>query len=47
VEIFGWNFSANFYSSPEPIDVSSAAQVTAAENVHNQAAIPTKSIEAD
>jgi hypothetical protein len=33
VEIFGWNFSASFYSSPERFALSSAAQVTAAQTV--------------
>jgi hypothetical protein len=33
VEIFGWNFSANDYSSPQFIALSSAALVTAARRV--------------
>jgi hypothetical protein len=45
VEIFGWNFSANSYSSPERTTLSSAAQVTAAKTVHNQAGISIKAIE--
>jgi len=45
VEIFGWNFSANSYSSPERTTLSSAAQVTAAKTVHNQAGISINAIE--
>jgi len=33
VENFGWNFSANDYSEPECMVLSSAAMVTAAEKV--------------
>jgi hypothetical protein len=33
VENFGWNFSANDYSLPEGVVLSSAAMVTAAETV--------------
>jgi hypothetical protein len=35
VKIFGWNFVANFYSSPEGIVLSSTAQVNAAQSVHS------------
>jgi len=35
VKIFGWNFLANFYSSPEGIALSSTARVNAAQNVHS------------
>jgi hypothetical protein len=35
VKIFGWNFLANFYSSPEGIALSSTAQVNAAQSVHS------------
>jgi hypothetical protein len=35
VENFGWNFSANHYSEPEGVVLSSAAMVTAAETVQN------------
>jgi hypothetical protein len=34
VKIFGWNFLANFYSSPEGLALSSTAQVNAAQSVH-------------
>jgi hypothetical protein len=33
VENFGWSFSANDYSEPEGVVLSSAAMVTAAETV--------------
>jgi len=33
VENFGWNFSANHYSEPQSIGLSSAALVTAAQAV--------------
>jgi hypothetical protein len=33
VENFGWNFSANIYSEPATIVLSSSAMVTAAEKV--------------
>lgn len=39
MEIFGWNFSANFYSSPEHTALSSAAQVTAAKTVHKSSSL--------
>jgi hypothetical protein len=35
VENFGWNFSANDYSEPEDVVLSSGAMVTAAETVQN------------
>jgi hypothetical protein len=35
VENFGWNLSANDYSVPEGVVLSSAAMVTAAETVQN------------
>jgi len=35
VKIFGWNFLANFYSSPEGIALSSTARVNAAQSVHS------------
>jgi hypothetical protein len=38
VENFGWNFSANDYSEPEGMMLSSAAMVTAAKKVQARVA---------